>query len=117
MAADRSRHSCAVVVSAEQQAEVAAAFVQEALDIGQRGVPGTAAALRYEVRRSRRARWWNHLARAWWRRLQRLHRRWWCSGRWRRVIRLNRRLISATVSGISPGSGGGGWSDRVGIGI
>src|SRR3954451_24018200 len=38
--------------------------------------PSTAAALRYEVCRSSRARWWNHLARAWWRRLQRLHRRW-----------------------------------------
>ena len=32
------------------------------------------------------------------------------------MIRLNRRLISATVSGISPGSGGGGWSGRVGSG-
>ena len=32
------------------------------------------------------------------------------------MIRLNRRLISATVSGISPGSEGGGWSGRVGIG-
>jgi len=38
MAADRSGHSCAVVVSAEQQAEVAAAFVQEAPDIGQRAM-------------------------------------------------------------------------------
>ena len=38
-------------------------------------LPGTAAALRYEVCRWSRARWWNHRARAWWRRLQMPHRR------------------------------------------
>jgi transposase len=36
---------------------------------------GTAAALRYEVCRWSRARWWNHRARAWWRRRQMPHRR------------------------------------------
>ena len=39
------------------------------------GFTGTAAALRYEVCRWSRARWWNHRARAWWRRLQMPHRR------------------------------------------
>lgn len=60
----------------------------------------------WRLRRSR-VRWWNQRARAWWRRRHHDHRRWWASARPVRVTRLARRLISATVSGMSPGSAGG----------
>ena len=62
------------------------------------------------------ARLWNHRERAWWRRV---HASQWmvCAGGQGGVVRsASRRLISGTVSGIMPGSGGGDWSERVGVG-
>src|SRR5258708_30249193 len=57
--------------------------------------------------RPSRARLWYQRARAWWRRRQRDHRAACHRDRGRVVAALNRRLISATVSGIMPGSAGG----------
>src|ERR1035438_10435541 len=57
----------------------------------------------------RRARWWYQRARAWWRRRHQDQRRWWRASWKTRVSRQNRRLTSATVSGIRPGPAGG-WS-------
>src|SRR5688572_23692484 len=61
-----------------------------------------------------RARLWNQRARAWWRRR---HADQWAVCQSDRVVvfvALNRRLISATVSGIMPGSSGGVASALVG---
>jgi hypothetical protein len=63
-----------------------------------------------------RVRWWNQRERAWWRRRQ--FSQWVAcpGGRDGRLRPASRRAISGMVSGISPGSGGGGWSGPAGGG-
>src|SRR6266487_4420896 len=62
------------------------------------------------------ARLWYQRARAWWRRRHRDHRAACQMDRGVAVAALNRRLISATVSGIRPGSSGGKQSGLAGGG-
>jgi hypothetical protein len=60
------------------------------------------------------ARWRNQRERAWWRRVQPDQCSAWPGGL--SVAAASRRLTSGTVSGIIPGSGGGGWSGLTGGG-
>ena len=62
------------------------------------------------------ARWWNQRERAWWRRVQADQCSVWPGGCGVVVAAASRRFTSGTVSGIIPGSGGGGWSGLTGGG-
>src|ERR1035441_2567600 len=62
------------------------------------------------------ARWWYQRERAWWRRVQADQCSVWPGGCGVVVAAASWRVTSGTVSGIIPGSGGGGWSGVTGGG-